>query len=111
MKAKSVRSSSKPTRLQMIAAGLGVAGAVFAVPLNAAADPFEAQFQKVTVGLTGDAVIGLLGRQPDAEEDTVFHTLPETRWRWNGPAGHTYVVLMIKDRVVMRKSCIAVWNC
>jgi hypothetical protein len=95
---------------KLIVRGL-IAGAVFSGAVPVAADPFETQFEKITVGLTGEAVIGLIGRQPDSEKKTVFLTVPETRWRWDAAGGHSYIVLLVKNRVVMTRSCFAVANC
>jgi len=100
----------KPIRL----AGLTTALLAIALPCVtpiSAAESFEAQFHKITVGLTGDAVIGLVGRQPDSEVTTVILTFPEVVWRWSEPAGHSYMVVLIKDRVVITRSCFAASNC
>jgi hypothetical protein len=108
---KGTKIYSTSTRLTTVMTAVGFATAAVCIRQGLAAEPFEAQFQKVAVGLTGEAVIGLVGRPPDSEETTVILTIPETVWRWNGPAGHSYMVLLIKDRVLVTKSCVAVSIC
>jgi len=87
-----------------------VAALLHTISLATAADDLDAKFREVTVGLTREAVTALMGR-PDADVESQTLTVPHSRLKWTSPAGRSFVVTLIYNRVVRTKSCTGVADC
>ena len=85
--------------------------ALVLLPTAVWADEFDERARKITFATPADVVIALMQRQPDAEERTTIIGIPKTRWRWSVSNGRTVIVVMVGNRVVMTKMCVAVPDC
>jgi hypothetical protein len=90
---------------------LRVTAALVLLPMAVCADEFDDRVRKITFATPASDVVALMQRQPDAEEITTIVGVPKTRWRWSVSNGRTVIVVLIGNRVVMTKICIAVPNC
>lgn len=90
-------------------AGAVVAPAVFLGCAVASAEDTDTKFIRISMGLTRDAVLAILGH-PDAETSSTVLGVPYARLRWNVSA-RAYVVVFIADRVVETKQCTGTADC
>ena len=91
-----------------------IAGAVLAAAFCsscsvAGAQDIDAKFTRISMGLTRDAVLAILGH-PDAETNSTMLGVPYARLRWNA-AARSYVVVFVVDRVVETKQCAGTADC
>lgn len=91
-----------------------IAGSVIAVATwmtcaVASAQDTDTKFIRISMGLTRDAVLAILGH-PDGEMNSTVLGVPYARLRWNASA-RSYVVVFIVDRVVETKQCAGTADC
>ena len=88
-----------------------IIGSVMALSVLATsvqADEFDERVSKLTLGLSAEAVLAVLAREPDSSRNTTFLAIPTAEWRWSASNGRSVAVTMVHSRVITVSQCAGV---
>lgn len=72
------------------------------------ADEFDERVSRLTFGLSAEAVLAVMAREPDSSRNTTFLAIPTAEWRWSASSGRSVAVTMVHSRVITVSQCAGV---